>query len=53
MRVVLTHFTFEPSRLGDPVDPDEGGVADGVEHVGHDAWPLLGQLQCVRPLYHC
>ena len=48
----LTHFTFETSGLGNPVDPDEGCVADGVQHIWHDARPLLGHLQCVRSL-HC
>ena len=34
---LLTQLALEPLSLADLVDPDQWGVADVVQHVGHDA----------------
>ena len=51
--ILLTKVTLQVGSLRDPVDPDHGGVPDGVQHVGHDAHLLLlGHLHRMRSLSH-
>ena len=38
---LLTKVALQVGSLRDPVDPDHGGVPDGVQHAGHDAHLLL------------
>ena len=50
---LLTKVALQVGSLGDPVDPDHGGVPDGIQHIGHDAHLLLlGHLLRVGSLGH-
>jgi hypothetical protein len=43
--LVLTEVTLKAGRLADLVDPDQWGVANVLQHVGHDACLMLPRIE--------